>query len=165
MKSFTYLAAGLGLAMASAATAEDVAFHRGELPAHGTAGVETVAIQIDSETGPLWSGSLTMGPQYGNAHFSQSTNEFASPCPGERSLGAPVNSNNSLNFNISRANWAQEPDKFNITFNWTRSLPACEGQGTDTFGFNRIVEIEHGGSVTIEGAGGATVTVTRAVPA
>lgn len=123
---------------------------------------ETVSVEIRADNRGLWSGTLTMGPQYGNASFSQSKSEFAPPCAGDRSgWDRPVNSNTSLNFNISRSNWQQEPDEFNVNFSWTRPLSSCEGQGTDNFGFNRRVDIEPGGTITIEGAGGIVARITR----
>ena len=149
------------IALGSAgALAED----RAMVVAHAgaTASPETVAVEIRTRDGVLWSGSLTMGPEYGNAYYSQSKNEFAEPCAGARiDPSNRSNTNNSLNFNISRANWQQEPDKFNITFNWTKALGACEGQGTNTYGFNRVIEIERGETTVIEGPGNARVSVTR----
>lgn len=123
---------------------------------------ETLHVDIRTPDGPLWSGTLTLGPQYGNAYFSQSKNEFALPCDNELTdMTGMSNTNSSLSFNISRNNWQQEPNKFNITFNWTKALRACEGQGNDTFGFNRVVDLAPGHSVTIEGANGARVVVSR----
>ena len=155
------LAASLAVTLsAGSALAEDRAI---AFPATvSAAAAEAVSIDIRTGDGPLWSGTLTLGPQYGNAYFSQSKNEFALPCKGKPvDYGGGANSNSSLSFNISRANWQQEPDKFNVTLNWTKALDPCEGQGNDTYGFTRMIEIERGHSVVIEGANGAVVTITR----
>ena len=123
---------------------------------------ETVEIDIRAGGRELWSGTLTLGPQYGNASFNQSKNEFVQPCARKPSgSNHSSNSNTSLNFNMSRANWQQQPDQFNVNFSWTRPLPPCDGRGTDTFGFNRMVEIGPGGSVTIEGVGGVVARISR----
>lgn len=156
------LAASLAMTLgAGSALAEDRAI---AFPATVSAtAAETVSIDIRTGDGPLWSGTLTLGPQYGNAYFSQSKNEFALPCKGKpMNHSGGANSNSSLSFNISRANWQQEPDQFNVTLNWTKALEQCEGQGNDTYGFTRMIEIARGSSVVIEGANGAVVTIARA---
>ncbi|WFL76737.1 hypothetical protein P7228_12110 [Altererythrobacter arenosus] len=164
MRSCAILAALALVAGPALAQDQDVIETRAVLAPSQTGGeVETVSVEIRASADILWSGTLTLGPQYGNAYYSQSKNEFTEPCaskPG--STADATNSSTSLNLNISRANWSQEPDKFNISFSWTRALDACEGQGNDTFGFNRVVEIPRGRKVTISGPGDAEVTVTRA---
>ena len=142
------------------ANAEDRAIRPAPVVASGEA--ETLSVEIVTSDGPLWSGTLTIGPQYGNAYFSQSKNEFAQPCEGKPSgSNAASNSNSSLTLNLSRQNWQTNPDSFNVNFSWTRALRACEGQGSDTYGFNRLIELHRGASTTIEGANGAKVIVSR----
>lgn len=122
----------------------------------------TLRVDIRTSEKELWAGSLTMGPQYGNAYFNHSKSEYVMSCAGERRApNQATNVNSSLNFNISRSNWQQEPDKFNVNFTWTRPISRCEGHGTDNFGFNRIVEIPPKGSITIEAAGGVEVRISR----
>ena len=122
----------------------------------------TMDVDVSAPGKQLWSGSLTLGPQYGNAYFSQSKNEYVPPCEGERrEAHNRSNANTSLNFNISRANWQQEPDQFNVNFTWTRPLSPCDGQGTDNFGFTRTVDIAPGQSVTIRAAGDVSVRISR----
>ena len=124
--------------------------------------IETLSIEVMSQDGPLWSGTLTIGPEYGSANFSQSKNEYARPCPGSEPVSSRrSNSNSSFNMGISRSNWQQTPNSFNISFNRTRALKGCEGQGSDTSGLNRTVDIARGGSVTIETVTGEVITVTR----
>lgn len=126
------------------------------------AGIEVVGVEIRAGSYVLWSGTLRMGPQYGNASFSQSKSEFAEPCPGEpTSNGSRSMSNHQVSFNISRRNWQQEPDKFNVNVNWTQPLSACEGEGSNSLGFQRVIEVKRGGSATIEGAGSLRVTISR----
>ena len=142
------------------ANAEDRAIRPAPVAASGQA--ETLSVTIVTADGPLWSGTLTIGPQYGNAYFSQSKNEFAQPCKGKNAASdTPSNSNSSLTLNLSRQNWQTNPDSFNVNFSWTRALRACEGQGSDTFGFNRVIKLDRGSSVTIDGANGSKVTITR----
>jgi hypothetical protein len=150
-------AAEAQVAAAKARLATDVA-----QAAPGVAGVETIAIEIRGGGDDLWTGTLRVGGNYGNASFSQSVNEFIAPCPSDSSN--PNNnsaSNRQLNFNISRRNPQQDANLFYINVNWTRPLPACQGEGNDTFGFNRVVSIPAGGTVTIEGVGGLSVKLSR----
>ena len=123
---------------------------------------ETLSIVIQAKEGPLWSGTLTIGPQYGNASFSQSKNEYAEPCPdGSETASNRSNTNSSFNLSVSRSNWQQDPNSFNVSFNRTQALRACEGQGSNMSGFSRIVRIEAGGSATIETDTGVKVTLSR----
>ena len=124
--------------------------------------IETMAVEIRVGDSKLWSGTLRIGPKYGNASFSQSRNEAAESCPSDKSSpGKTTFSNQSLNFNISRRSWQQEPDKFNVNVNWTQPIPACEGEGTDTLGLYRVVDIPRGSTVSVTGGGGVTVKLTR----
>ena len=142
------------------ANAEDRAEKLASVTESGPA--ETLSVQIVTADGPLWSGTLTIGPQYGNAYFSQSKNEFAQPCEAEAApANSSSNSNSSLTLNLSRQNWQNSPDSFNVNFSWTRALRACEGQGSDTFGFSRVIKLDRGTSATINGANGSKVTISR----
>ena len=127
----------------------------------GTAS-ETMAIVVQAGTRELWSGTLRIGPRYGNASASMSKNEAAEPCPGD----APDDSDRSmmsfrLNVSVGRYNWQQEPNKFNVNVNWVEPLPACHGEGSNTLGINRVVEILPGKTVSAEGVEGLLVKVTR----
>lgn len=127
----------------------------------GTAS-ETMAIVVQAGARELWSGTLRIGRRYGNASASMSKNEAAEPCPGD----APDDSNRSmmsfrLNVSISRHNWQQEPNKFNVNVNWVEPLPACQGEGTNTLGINRVVEVLPGKTVSVEGVEGLVVKVMR----
>lgn len=123
---------------------------------------ETVGVVVHSGMDELWSGTLRLGPQYGNANFSMSKNEYAKPCPGETS-GKSRNSSSStrLSVSLNRYNWQQERDKFSVNVNWSQPIPACQGSGNNSLGFNRVVEVPQGGSVTVEGIGGLKVRLTR----
>ena len=129
--------------------------------ASGQWGVETIAVDLRASGEPLWSGTLRIGGRYGNAGFNQSKNEFAEPCAGKPSAYENASSNRQLNFNISRRNPQQDPDQFYVYVNWTQPLAACEGEETNTFGFNRVIELPAGKTVSIEGAGGLVVKLTR----
>lgn len=123
---------------------------------------ESIGIAVYQGRDPIWTGSLRLGGPYGNASFSQSRNEYGEMCPAEPGTpGRQVNSSESLNFTISRYNSQQEPDRFNISLNWSRPVPRCQGEGNDTYGFNRVVNVQRGQSVTIEGNGGVSVRLTR----
>ncbi len=127
-----------------------------------SAGTETFTVTIASVDGPLWSGTLTIGPEYGNANFSQSKNEFSPPCPDGRDVASNrSNTSSSFNLSIARHNWQRQPDSFNISFNRSRALRACEGQGNDMSGLNRIVDIEKGSSITLETVTGESITISR----
>lgn len=124
--------------------------------------VETIAIEIRQGSETIWTGTLRVGPQYGNANFSQSISEFAAPCPHEPLSRTSSNSNyDRINFSISRNNWMQEPDSFNINVNRMTPLPACEGEGTNTIGFSRVIDLPKSRPVTVSGEGGLTVRLTR----
>ncbi|MDG2004383.1 MAG: hypothetical protein P8J20_13735 [Novosphingobium sp.] len=123
---------------------------------------ETIGIVIQGDGEILWSGTLRIGGQGGNASFSLSKNEFAMSCPGEPgSNSGQTRSSFRMNFNIGRRNWQQERDKFNVNVNWTRPLPTCEGEGSDTLGFKRVVDIVPGRTTIVEGGGGLVVRLTR----
>ena len=125
--------------------------------------IESMVVEIRVGDRKLWSGTLRLGPKYGNASFSQSRNEAAEPCPSDKSaMGKTTFSNQSLNFNISRRrSWQQEPDKFNVNVNWAQPIPACEGEGTNTLGMYRVVNIPRGSTVSATGGGGVMVRLTR----
>jgi len=128
-----------------------------------SAAAESIGIAVYQGREPIWTGSLRVGGPYGSASFSQSRNEFGELCPAEPGApGRQGNSSESLNFSISRYNSQQEPDRFNISLNWSRPVPRCQGEGNDTYGFNRVVNLPRGQSVTIDGNGGVSVRLTRA---
>lgn len=160
MKNMLWTAGAGLLCIASAASAsERVAVVPG---ASNNGPTETLAVEISARDGLLWSGTLTIGPRYGNASFSQSKSEAVLPCEGKQlDPNNNTNVNSSFNLNFSRSNWQQTPHRFNVNFNRNMALPACEGQGTDSSGFNRVVEILPGSSTTIRGKNGVTVTVSR----
>ncbi|HSG35624.1 MAG TPA: hypothetical protein VLA37_13910 [Sphingomonadaceae bacterium] len=158
--------ATMAIGMTNAAAAQDRAETSVALApltaADGTGGVETVSVEIRAGADVLWSGTLRLGPQYGSASFSQSKNEFIGPCDGEPLMAnRSYSSNHQINFNISRRNWQQEPDAYSINVTWTQPLAACEGEGSDTLGFNRQFTIPRGGSISVKGAGDLVVTVGR----
>jgi hypothetical protein len=125
-------------------------------------GSETIAIEIRADGAPLWTGSLRLGGQYGNASFNQSTNEYSEPCKTKDSSASNgYSSSRQINFSISRRNPQQDRDQFYIYVNWTRPLTGCEGEGSNTYGFNRVLELPPGKTVTIEGTGGMVVKLTR----
>lgn len=160
MKTMVLLAAAAALPIATTASASDRAVFAPGAETGGSA--ETLTIEVTAEEGPVWSGTLTVGPRYGNASFSQSKNESAPPCEG-----APVDPNrnttmsSSFNLSLSRTNWQQTPDSFAVNFNRNMAIPVCEGQGSDSSGFNRVVEILPGSSATIRGNSGVIVTISR----
>jgi hypothetical protein len=123
---------------------------------------EDVAISINAGPEEIWSGTLRIGGPSGSANFSLSKNEFARPCPDDPDAASrQTMSSLRVNFNMSRRNWNQEPDKFNVNVNWTRPLSACQGEGSDRFGFNRVVDLPQGQMVSVEGAGGLVLRLTR----
>ena len=110
----------------------------------------------------LWTGTLRLGGQYGNASFSQSKNEYAEPCPGEPFAGGRANSaNHQLRFNLNRRNWQQQPNEFGVNVTWVRPLNSCEGQGSNTVGFERTVTVQRGQQVSITGQGGLSIRLAR----
>jgi hypothetical protein len=123
---------------------------------------ERIAVSILDGRDVVWSGTLRISAVYGSASFSQSKNEAAEPCPGEaRSDSNQRSSSESMNFSISRYNWQQEPDRFNISLNWTVPVAACQDEGNDSFGFNRTVTVPQGQTVTVAGSGRLSLRVTR----
>ncbi len=123
---------------------------------------ESIAVSVLDGRGMVWSGTLRIGGTYGNASFSQSKSESSEPCPDEaRPEGSQRSSNESMNFSISRYNWQQEPDRFNISLNWTVPVAVCQGEGNDNFGFNRVVTLPPGQTVTVTGSGAMTMKLTR----
>jgi len=160
MRKILWIAVAASLPIATVVSASD----RVQVaPAPGIAGnVETIAVEIRAEDGVILSGTLTLGPRYDSASFSQSKSETIAPCDG-----APIdpnrstNVNSSLNLSLSRTSWQQTPDRFTINFNRSVALPACEGQGSNNSGFNRMVDIVPGGSSTIQDNSGAAVTISR----
>jgi hypothetical protein len=123
---------------------------------------ETVAVSVLDGRGIVWSGTLRIGGNYGSASFSQSKSEAADPCPGDaRPESSSRSSSENMNFSISRYNWQQEPDRFNISLNWGVPVAACEGEGNDSFGFNRVVTLPPGQTVTVAGSGTMQVKLTR----
>jgi len=131
-------------------------------PTENPFAVETIAVTILGGGEEVWSGNLRIGGQYGNASFSMSKNEFATPCPDQAVADANNQmSNFNLSFNLNRQNWPQSPHRFNVNVTWNRPLPPCRGEGSDIVGFNRAVDIPPGRAVSIEGADGLTVRITR----
>jgi hypothetical protein len=123
---------------------------------------ETISVSVLDGRNIVWSGTLRISGAYGNANFSQSKSEAAAPCPSEARADANQRSSNeSLSFSLSRYNWQQEPDRFNISLNWTVPVAACQDEGSDTFGFNRVVTIPPGQTVSIMGSGNMSVRLTR----
>jgi hypothetical protein len=157
-----FVAALTGAAQAEQATdrAERVAKPAIQAPAVRPS--ERISVTVLDGRDIVWSGTLRIGGNYGNASFSQSKSEAAEPCAGEaRSDGNQRSSNESLSFNISRYNWQQEPDRFNISLNWTVPVAACQDEGNDSFGFNRVVTMPPGQTVTVAGSGRLTLRLTR----
>jgi hypothetical protein len=163
----TLIFAGLaGLAAATSAGAKEADTMRQTVGAASASetnlATETIAIAVQDGRDSLWAGTLRLGGPYGNASFSQSRNEFAAPCAGGVRPGSgQAMASQQLNFNISRYNPQQEPDRFSINLNWSKPLIACQGEGNDSFGFNRVIAIPRGQSVTVEGSGGLSVRVSR----
>ena len=127
----------------------------------GTGLDEGVDIEVRSGGAVLWAGSLRLGSPYGSASFSQSKNEFAPPCPGQ--LINPNRSMNSesLNVSVSRNATPQDPDRFNVSVNWTRPLSPCQGEGSDSFGANRVVSVPRGRTETLAAGDGVVLRLTR----
>jgi hypothetical protein len=154
----------MAVALGGAVQAEQVA-DRAAKPANQAPAArpsETISILVLDGRNIVWSGTLRIGGTYGNASFSQSKSESAEPCPGEaRSDGNYRSTNESMNFSIGRYNWQQEPDRFNISLNWTVPMNGCQGEGNDNFGFNRVVTLPPGQTVTVAGSGSMTMKLTR----
>jgi len=123
---------------------------------------EDVGVAISAGPEEIWAGTLRIGGPSGNANFNFSKNEFALPCPGDPEAGSRNQmSRLRVNFSMSRRNWQQQPDSFNVNVNWTKPLPACQGEGSDTLGFNRVVDLPRGETVSVEGSGGLVLRLTR----
>lgn len=124
---------------------------------------EAIGITVMDGRDVVWSGSLRIGGHYGSANFSQSKSEYGPPCEaGVAADGGNSSRSESLSFGIGRQNWQQAPDRFNVHINSTKPVPPCLGEGSDSFGFNRVVLVPRGQSVTIEGSGSISVRLTRA---
>jgi hypothetical protein len=160
MKSMLWIAAVASLSIASTAGAsERVQFAPG---ADSGGDVETLTLEVIADGSLVWDGTLTIGPRYGSASFSQSKSETVAPCGGAPlDPNRNMNVNSSFNLSLSRTNWQQTPDRFTVNFNRSVALPACEGQGNDSSGFNRMVEIRPGSSMTIRGNNNVVVTISR----
>jgi hypothetical protein len=160
MKAILLIAAFGVLPLASTASASERVATVPSVP--GIGNIETLSVEITGQRGVIWNGTLTIGPRYGSASFSQSKSEAIAPCEGKAvDENRNTNVSSSFNLNLSRSNWQQAPNSFNVNFNQNLALPACEGQGTDSSGFNRMVEIAPGSSKTIRGKNGVEVTVSR----
>jgi hypothetical protein len=123
---------------------------------------ETIAIAVFDGRELLWSGSLRLGSPYGNANYSQSKSEHGEPCPGAPlPAGNYPSTSQNLSLGISRHNGQQEPDRFNISLNWSKPVDSCQGEGNDSFGFNRMVTVPRGESVTVAGSNAISVRLTR----
>lgn len=123
---------------------------------------EDIGVAISAGPEEIWSGTLRIGGPSANANFSFSKNEYAPPCPSDPEAGTRNQmSSPRVNFSMSRRNWQQNPDEFNVNVNWTKPLPACQGEGSDTLGFNRVVEMPRGRTVRVEGSGGLVLRLTR----
>jgi hypothetical protein len=132
------------------------------LPAGAAAGFEPVSVVIAQGGETLWSGTLKVGRAYGSASYSQSRNEADEPCAGAaKQANANPMTSSSLNFNIGRYNSPQEPDGFSVNLNWSRPIPACQGQGNDSYGINRNVTLARGQTIMIEGTGGVSIRLSR----
>ena len=160
MKTLAFTAFAAALPLAASTSASDRVTTVPSMEAGGQ--VETLTVEVNGQGGAVWRGTLTIGPRYGSASFSQSKSEAVAPCEGEAyDPNTRSNVNSSFNLNVSRSNWQQSPSSFNVNFNQNLALPACEGQGTDNSGFNRMVEIAPGTSKTIRGKNGVAVTISR----
>jgi hypothetical protein len=154
---------GPALARDAAVAAQTVAIPGDRAAPPVAAPTEVIGIAVMDGRDVVWSGSLRIGGQYGNANFSQSKSEYGPPCEaGSVSDGGNSMRSESLSFSIGRHNWQQAPDRFNIHINWTKPVAPCLGEGSDSFGFNRVVLVPRGQSVTIEGSGAMSVRLTRA---
>lgn len=123
---------------------------------------ETISVLIQANSKELWSGSLRLGGDYGSASFSFSKNQYPEPCPGKPAGGSEIwSSGFSVDLSISRENATEFPDRYVVSANWTQPLTACQGQGGNSVGFNRSVEIPAGRPLRIDGSGGLAVTLTR----
>ena len=166
MNTRIFMTGLVAAAAASSVTATDRVMAReavsSALLANEAGAPETITIEILAAQDPLWSGRLRIGGKYGNASFSQSISEFAAPCPGEPfDPNASQTTNYQLRLNIGRRNWQQTPNSFNVNVNWVRPLTPCQGEGTNTIGFTRVVDMPRGKTVRIQGTGGLVVRLTR----
>lgn len=121
----------------------------------------TIAIEILEGSEKLWSGSLRVGGM-GGSSFSESKSEFEDPCPGQPETDDRYYaSNHQLSFNINRQMSPEEPDQFWVNVSRGRPVPRCEGNGTNTVGFNRLVTLAPGQTVQLGGEMGLLVKLTR----
>ena len=120
-----------------------------------------IAIEISAAGETLWTGNLRVGGS-GGSSFSESRSEFEEPCPGRpEAADRYYSSNHQLSFNINRQISPENPDQFWVNVSWGRPAPRCEGNGTNTVGFNRLVTLPAGQTVQIGGEMGLLVKLTR----
>lgn len=168
-RTTVFAALALGCALAAPAFAKDrpVAAEAVAKPAMNPSPpaappAESIGVAVYDGRDLVWSGSLRVGGPYGSASFSQSKSEYGLSCAAATTTSDRQSaSSESLSFGISRYNWQQEPDRFTINLNWTRPVEPCQGEGNDSFGFNRVVTLPRGQSATIEGTGTMSVRLTR----
>lgn len=119
-----------------------------------------VSVEVLGGGATLYKGDLRIGDS--NASYSTTLNEAYDACPAD-GTGVPrfSNVNSSMRVSISRRDRGpKNVEQFNVSVNWTRPGPACEG-GVSNVGFDRTVAIAPGGTVTLTGDAGLTVRVTR----
>lgn len=120
-----------------------------------------VSLEVFSDANVLYKGDLRVGDS--NASYTMNVNEAYEACPADDN-GVPrfSNVNSSIRVMVSRREkGSKNAERFNITVNWIRPGPACEG-GVSTIGFDRNVGLNPGETVKLTGDAGLSVRVTRA---
>lgn len=119
-----------------------------------------VTVEVAGEADILYKGDLRIGDTA--ASYNSSVNEAFEACPAD-GTGVPrfSNATSSVRVSVSRRERdAKAGERFNVSVNWVRPGPPCEG-GVSTVGFDRTVSLDPGKTATLAGDAGLTVRVTR----
>jgi hypothetical protein len=124
-------------------------------------GTTEFEVLVSASAEQLWVGSLRVADS-GVSTFEQSLNQAYEPCSGRtEEEGRRAANNRRLSVRLGRTNWREDSDQFSVNTNWQRPYSACEGGGTSTVQFERIVKIAPGETVTLKGDAGLMIRLRR----
>ena len=120
-----------------------------------------VRIRVTAGSQVLFSDTLRVGG-FSGASYQQSRNEAPeTQCGTERYYGGSMRE--SLNVNLNQREETTAGPLLSVSVSWTRPSRTigCGGEGTRQVQLTQSVPLAPGQSVTLQGDGGLTVTVSR----